>query len=106
MRQQDVFERGERGDELVGLKDEADGAAADLRERVLGQVGDGDAVEVDIAGGGGVKAGEQAEQRGFAGAGGAHDGDEFAARDGEVEAFEDVDGARAVADGLAQARRR
>ena len=100
---QDVFERGERGDELVGLEDEADGLPRTWASLIFGKVADGGAVEVDVAGGGRVEAGEQAEQRGFAGAGGAHDGDELAAWDGEVEAFEDVDGARAVADGFAQA---
>ena len=102
MREQDVFERGERGDELVGLEDEADGLAADLGELVLGQVADGGAVEVDVAGGGCVQTGEQAEEGRFAAAGGTHDGDELAFGDGEVEAFEDVDGARAVADRLAE----
>ncbi len=80
--------------------------AADLGELVFGQVADGGAVEVDVAGGGRVEAGEQAEQRGLAAAGGAHDGDELALGDGEVEAFEDVDGAGAVADGFAQVCRR
>ncbi len=41
--------------------------------------------------GGVVETGEQAQQRGFARAGSAHDGDELAARDGEVDAFEDLD---------------
>ena len=78
VREEDVFERGERGDELIGLEDEADGFAADLGEFVFGQVADGGAVEVDVAGGGCVEAREQAEQGGFAAAGGAHDGDELA----------------------------
>jgi hypothetical protein len=57
---------------------------------------------VDVAGAGGVEPGEQAEERGFAAAGGSHDGDELAARNGEVDATEDVDGAGAVADGFAE----
>ena len=43
VREENVFERGEGGDELVGLEDEADGFAADLSEFVLGQVADGGA---------------------------------------------------------------
>ncbi len=97
VREENVFERGEGGDELIGLEDEADGLAADLGKLVLGQVADGGAVEMHVAGGGCVEAGEQAEQGGFAAAGCAHDGDELTFGDGEVEAFEDVHGARAVA---------
>jgi hypothetical protein len=102
VREEDVFERGERGDELIGLEDEADGLAADLGELVLGEIADCGPVEMDVAGGGRVKAGEEAQERGLAAAGRAHDGDELAPGDGEVEALEDVYGARAVANRLAQ----
>ena len=56
--EQNVFERGERGDELVGLEDEADGAATYLGEFIFGEVGDGGAVDEDVAGGWGVETSE------------------------------------------------
>ena len=101
--QQHVFKRGERGDELIALEDEADGAAAQLRELVFRHVADDGAVEGDLAFAGVIKPSEQAEQRGFTRAGGAHDGDELAAGDVEVDALEDVNGSGAGAQGLAQA---
>ncbi len=38
--QENVFLRGERGDQLVGLKDEADLAAADAREIIFAEIRD------------------------------------------------------------------
>ena len=102
--EEDIFERGEGGDELVGLEDEAEGAAADGGELVFGEVGDGGAVEVDVAGGRGIETGEEAEEGRLAGAGGAHDGEELSGGDGEGDAFEDVEGAGAGAELLVQSR--
>ena len=99
--QQDVFERRERRDELVGLEDEADLAAADGGELGLGKVVDGHAVKPDFARAGRVEPGQQAEQRAFAAAAGADDGDELARRDGEGDALQNVDAARAVLNPLA-----
>ena len=99
-----TFRARQCGDELVTLEDEADGAAAKLGELVFRQVADGDAVEVNVAGGGVVEAGEKTEQRGLSGARRTHDGDELACSDGKVEALEDVDvggaGAEALAEGV------
>ncbi len=82
--QKNIFFRVERGDELVGLKDEADFCAAQAGEIVFFQVADFDAVEFDAAGSDGIEAGDQAEQGAFAAAGGAHDGDELGLGHGET----------------------
>jgi hypothetical protein len=100
--QQHILERGKRRDQLVGLEDKADGLAAHLGKPVLRQIADGGPIERHIAGAGRVQAREQAKQRRLATAGSAHDGDKLAAGHAEVQATEDVDGARAIADRLAQ----
>jgi len=49
-----------------------------------------------------VETGEESEKGGLAGARSSHNGDELTGGNGEVDAFEDVDCAGAVADGLAE----
>ena len=100
--EQDVFKRGERGNELVALEDEADEGAAQGGEFVFGKVADGCALKDDVAAGGGVKAGEKTEECAFAAAGGSHDRDEFTGIDIKGDATQDFDGSRTVADGLRQ----
>ena len=102
IRQQHVLERGERGDELVGLEDEADGSAAHLRELVFGQIADGSAVEVHLAAGRRVQPGEQAQQRALTRARGAHDGDKLSRRHLEVDPFQDLHRTCPIADRLAK----
>jgi hypothetical protein len=51
-------------------------------------------------GGGRVEARQQAQQRGLAGAGGAHDGDELAGVDLEIDAAQDIHAVAAGIDGL------
>jgi hypothetical protein len=73
------------GEEVGGLEDKADAAA-----QVAGGEGvDVGAVEEDAAGGGLVEAVEEAEEGAFAGAGGAHDGEDFVGGDGEGEGVDD-----------------
>ncbi len=100
--QQDVFERGERGDELVALEDEAMVRPRSCASLSSARVADSNAVEADIAGGRVIETREQAEQSGFTRTGRAHDGNELALGDGEVDALEDVDGGRAGAQGFAE----
>lgn len=83
----------EVGDEVATglLPDEAD-----LFASVVDELGFGEGEEVGVvdeggAGGGDVEAGEDVEEGGFAGAGGADDGEDFAATDGEVESAEGDD---------------
>ncbi len=78
VRQQDIFFRRKRRQQMVGLKDEADFAAAQQRHAVFVQAGDVLAVQNDSAGGGRVQARQQAQQRALAAARWSHDGDELA----------------------------
>ena len=48
-------------------------------------------MDEDFAGGGAVDAGDEVQQGGLAGAGGAHEGEEFAFVDGDVQFLEDGD---------------
>jgi hypothetical protein len=100
--EQDVFFGGEGGDELVALENEPELAAAQAGEAVFRQADDLFAVEEDAAGGGVIESGEEAEEGAFAAAGGAHDGDELAGRDVEIEAAEDIDPVGGGGDGLGE----
>lgn len=84
---------------MVGLEDKADFLTADEREFILFEAGDIGSIQHDAAGGSGIETGEQTEERAFAGAGCAHDADELAGGNFEVNAFEDFDLVRAVDDG-------
>ncbi len=64
--------------QVVRLEDEAEVAAADLGELVVVHVGDVLVAEEVMAAGAAVEAAEEVQQRGFAGAGRAHEGDEVA----------------------------
>ncbi len=70
----DVLPRGQRGDEVEGLEDEADLLRAQPRPRVLAQRAELDAVEEDAPAGGPVEARHQREQRALAAARRAEDG--------------------------------
>ena len=93
LREHDVFERGEIGDQVELLEDEADLVGAEAVELGGGHGVDFFAVDGELAGGGRVEAAEQVDERRFAGAGGAGDGDPFARADGEAGVVEGADGA-------------
>ena len=99
--QQDVFKRGERGDELIGLEDKTKLLAADDGESLFFEVVNRGAVEEDFAFAGGVETGKQAEQRTLAAAARSDDGHELAGGDADVNAFENFDAPGAVLDPLA-----
>src|SRR6266446_1080822 len=101
-RELDVLESGEHGNEVVHLKDETDVARTPLRELVAGHVSDLVAGHSDAAVRGDVKPAEQIEQGGLAGAAGAHEGDEIAFVDVEIEALQDLDFFAAAAVGFVQ----
>jgi hypothetical protein len=87
-RQGDIFlGRGAR-QEVEVLKDEADAAAADAGQGRLAQPSGVDPFEPVAALAGLVEAAENIHQGRFAGAGTAHDGDEFAALDRERNPIE------------------
>ena len=79
-----VLERGERGDELEALEDEADFRPAELRALIFVEAREIGAVEQHGAARRDVESGEQAEQRRLAAARGPDDGDERAVGNGEV----------------------
>ena len=88
----DVFYRGEVGDEVELLEDEADLVGAEAVELGGAHGGDIDAVDPELSGGGAVEAAEEVDEGGFAGAGGAGDGDPLAGDDGEAGVVEGADG--------------
>ncbi len=93
LREHHVFYGGEIWDEMKLLEDEADffGAVADeLRFGEFCEIG---AIDDYSAGGKGVKAAEDVDEGGFAGAGRAHQGDPFAGFDGERERVDGAEGA-------------
>ncbi len=100
--EEDVFFGGEGGDELIRLEDEAEFAGAEEGERVFTEAGDFIAVELDGAAGGGIEAGEEAEEGAFAGAGGAHDGNELALGNVEINTAQDVHGVGGGGDGFVE----
>ena len=77
--------------EIEGLEHEPDLDVADGGEFAVGQRLHRLAVETVDAARGFVQQAEDIEQGGFAGTGRAHDADEFAAADFEIDAFEDGD---------------
>jgi hypothetical protein len=90
--QGDVVEGGEVREEVVRLEHEPD-AAAVVSEFLLVSEGDGNVVEFDGSVAGGVEAGEQAEQGGFAAAGRADEHEGADVRKLEIDAVEHGEGA-------------
>src|SRR5262249_31161104 len=79
--EEEVLLDGERRDEGEELEDEADVVAAEERARVLGEAGEGDAVDDHLTGGGEVDPGEEVEERRLAGAAPPDEDGELAAPD-------------------------
>ena len=89
-RGQNVLERRRAGDEVEGLEDHAD-FAAELAQRFAGEFGNVRAVHGQFAFGDVDHAVDGADQRGFARAGEADDGDELALLKLEVDIFQTLD---------------
>jgi hypothetical protein len=96
--QDDVLQQVEGGQELEELEDDAHVYATPEGQFIFAHGDEGTAVDEDIAAGGVVYAGDHVEQGGFAVAGFADNGDEFAGVDVERDFVEDGD--FAVADGV------
>ena len=84
----DIFAGGEDGDEVEGLKDEADFFAAESGGLGGAEPGGVDSLDEDAAAGGLVDATDQVQQGGLAAAAGAGDGEEFAGIDAKVDVVE------------------
>src|SRR5439155_19253786 len=80
-RQLDVGQRARARDQVVALEDEADLAVAKVREVVLVEVANVDAVDQVATAGGYVQAAEDVHQCALPAARAAHDRDEVAAMD-------------------------
>ena len=89
--QLDVVQRGGAGKQVEGLEDEADFLVADAGQLIVVELADEMAVEPVAAFAGGIEAADEVHEGGFAGAGGAHDGDVFVAADAQGDAVESVD---------------
>src|SRR5581483_78528 len=92
LREHDVLQRGQVGDQMELLEDEANLFGAHARQ-VRGAEGSKIlSVQPDLARGGPIQTADQVDQRGFSRAGRAHDGDPLAGLDGERDAVERANG--------------
>ena len=87
----DVLDHGVLGQQVVRLEDEAEKPAADLGKLIVVHDGDVFVAEIVLAARGPIEATEHVEQRRFARAGRAHEGDEIPFLDGETDAAQGVD---------------
>ena len=88
---------------MIGLKDEPDLAAAQQRHLVFSERGDLLAIQHNLAAGGRIQPGQQAQQRALTAARRAHDGGELSARDLQVDSFENIYTVRTGVNGLREA---
>ena len=86
--QDDVFPRVQHRHQIVALEDKADLPPAENGQRLIFQRKDVLPVHDHAAGGGPVKAAQHVQKGGFPGAGGAHNGDKFAAVHTQVHAVQ------------------
>ena len=91
-RELDIFFERHAWEKVERLENHADGVAAVAGEIERGQRGNVLTVSEDGAGSGPVEAGDEIQERGFAGAGGAEEGEEFAVGDREREFVDGTDG--------------
>jgi hypothetical protein len=96
----DIFHGREGGDEIELLEDHADAAAAEVGEFGLGHgfeslTGDFNGAAIEA-----IESGAQVQESGLSGAGGAHDCDEFAGLNFQVDSAQGFHGAVALAVGF------
>lgn len=96
--EQHVLFRRKSRHEVIGLKNEANFAAANPREVVFTQALYLDAVHGDPPRGYGIESGKKTEEGALAAAGGTHDGNKLPARNGEVHVAQNVHVAGTVID--------
>ena len=78
LRQDDIFQRVEFRQQMMGLIDKADGVAADAGAVLIRQARSRRAVDIDLAAGGRFQQARHMQQRGFARAGLADQGHDLA----------------------------
>src|SRR5690606_11293064 len=81
-RDEDVFEYGELGEQVLLLEDEAERVVAEGGGLFFGKGGDVPVADLDGAGGGAIESAEEIEQGRLPAAGGADDRGGFAGGDG------------------------
>ena len=101
----DILVRRHGGQEVEGLEDDAEAAAARAGEAVLVEGGEVGARDADRTGGGALETRQDGHERRLARAGGAEEGDAVAPGDLEVDAAEDVDSPCAIAKRQSDIRR-
>ena len=84
----DVLRERQMRQDVEGLEHEAELLPAQARGGVVGEARDGCAVDQDVAAVGAFESGDQVEERRLADARVAHDRDEFARAEGEIESVE------------------
>ena len=102
-RELDVLDGAGAGEQIEALKDEAESVATQERTLHGVEIFDGNAVVVVMAGGGRIEAAEEVHEGGLAGAAGAHDGHEFTAPDGQIDATQGLERGVTVAVGFGEA---
>ena len=95
-RHRDVFQRGHGGDEMKGLKHDADIAAAEARQGILAQGAERLARDHDRAGVGAFQPRRHHQQGGFARTGGTDQADGLTLAYMQVDVFEDMNTGRAA----------
>src|SRR5262249_21988410 len=90
-RQQHIFERGQRRDEVGELKDKADLLVANLSQLIFAHAAEVPAVDLNCAPRWAVEAADQAEQGAFAAAGWPNDADNFARINIHIDAAQRMD---------------
>ena len=88
----DIFASGKHGDEVEGLKDEADLLPAEERSLGRAELRSVSTVDEDVTAGGLIDAANEIEQGRFPAAAGTGDGEEFASIDAEAHIVEGGDG--------------
>ena len=89
-RDQDIFQHRTLRQQMVKLEDKADQAVADGGQLGIVQAGQRSTVDTDGALVGGVQGADAVEQRAFAAAGGADNGDALAFVHGQADAPQDL----------------
>ncbi len=103
-RQLDVLVRGQHGQQVIELKDKADVPRPPLGEFPFRHLGDAVRPDPNFPFARPIKPGNQVQQRRFAAAAGAHQADEFARHDFQIQAAEDIHPFAAALEKLMHAR--